>query len=119
MIQECVEARLLLLLLLFITLSVFITTKTKGCIVCVEVKLLLLPLLLSLLFTTLFLCFRQELALKAFTHTAQYDDHISDYFRKTFSTGVSQLTLRYGMNPHQKPAQVYTQEAKLPLTGKT
>uniref|UniRef100_A0A0P4WC12 Bifunctional purine biosynthesis protein ATIC n=1 Tax=Scylla olivacea TaxID=85551 RepID=A0A0P4WC12_SCYOL len=59
---------------------------------------------------------RQELALKAFTHTAQYDDHISDYFRKTFSAGVSQLTLRYGMNPHQKPAQVFTQGAKLPLT---
>lgn len=59
---------------------------------------------------------RQQLALKAFTHTAQYDDHISDYFRKTFSSGVSQLTLRYGMNPHQKPAQVFTQDAKLPLT---
>ncbi|KAG0724989.1 Bifunctional purine biosynthesis protein PURH [Chionoecetes opilio] len=59
---------------------------------------------------------RQELALKAFTHTAQYDDHISDYFRKTFSPGVSQLTLRYGMNPHQKPAQVFTQGSKLPLT---
>lgn len=59
---------------------------------------------------------RQELALKAFTHTAQYDDHISDYFRKTFSAGTSQLTLRYGMNPHQKPAQVFTQGSKLPLT---
>lgn len=59
---------------------------------------------------------RQELALKAFTHTAQYDDHISDYFRRTFSAGVSQLSLRYGMNPHQKPAQVFTQDAKLPLT---
>lgn len=59
---------------------------------------------------------RQKLALKAFTHTAQYDDHISDYFRKTYSAGVSQLPLRYGMNPHQKPAQVFTQDAKLPLT---
>ncbi|XP_042231658.1 bifunctional purine biosynthesis protein ATIC-like [Homarus americanus] len=59
---------------------------------------------------------RQELALKAFTHTAQYDDHISDYFRKTYSSGVSQLPLRYGMNPHQKPAQIFTQNAELPLT---
>ncbi|XP_071527907.1 bifunctional purine biosynthesis protein ATIC isoform X1 [Panulirus ornatus] len=59
---------------------------------------------------------RQELALKAFTHTAEYDHHISDYFRKTYSAGVSQLTLRYGMNPHQKPAQVFTQDSKLPLT---
>ncbi|KAK8730834.1 hypothetical protein OTU49_007959 [Cherax quadricarinatus] len=59
---------------------------------------------------------RKELALKAFTHTAQYDDHISDYFRKTYSAGVSQLPLRYGMNPHQKPAQVFTRASKLPLT---
>lgn len=56
------------------------------------------------------------LALKAFTHTAQYDDAISDYFRKQFSAGESQLTLRYGMNPHQKPAQLYTILEKLPLT---
>lgn len=49
---------------------------------------------------------RQTLALKAFTHTAQYDDAISDYFRKQYSANESQLTLRYGMNPHQKPAQV-------------
>ncbi|XP_076062857.1 bifunctional purine biosynthesis protein ATIC [Oratosquilla oratoria] len=59
---------------------------------------------------------RQKLALKAFTHTAQYDDAISDYFRKTFSSGESQMTLRYGMNPHQKPAQIFTQEPKLPIT---
>ncbi|XP_052858959.1 bifunctional purine biosynthesis protein ATIC [Drosophila gunungcola] len=59
---------------------------------------------------------RQALALKAFTHTASYDDAISDYFRKQYGSGVSQLPLRYGMNPHQKPAQLYTQLAKLPLT---
>ncbi|XP_018328560.1 bifunctional purine biosynthesis protein PURH [Agrilus planipennis] len=58
---------------------------------------------------------RQTLALKAFTHTAQYDDAISDYFRKQFSSGVSQLPLRYGTNPHQKPAQLYTTLEKLPL----
>lgn len=58
---------------------------------------------------------RQTLALKAFTHTAQYDSVISDYFRKEFSAGESQLNLRYGMNPHQKPAQLYTTLDKLPL----
>lgn len=59
---------------------------------------------------------RQQLALKAFTHTADYDAAISDYFRKQYSNGISQLTLRYGMNPHQKPAQLYTTLSKLPLT---
>lgn len=59
---------------------------------------------------------RQTLALKAFTHTAQYDEAISDYFRKQYSAGESQLTLRYGMNPHQKPAQLFTTLEQLPLT---
>ncbi|NP_001383476.1 bifunctional purine biosynthesis protein ATIC isoform 2 [Gallus gallus] len=59
---------------------------------------------------------RRHLALKAFTHTAQYDAAISDYFRKEYSKGVSQLPLRYGMNPHQSPAQLYTTRPKLPLT---
>ncbi|XP_053973108.1 bifunctional purine biosynthesis protein ATIC [Hylaeus anthracinus] len=59
---------------------------------------------------------RQVLALKAFTHTAEYDNAISDYFRKQYSAGVSQLTLRYGMNPHQKPAQIFTTLDKLPLS---
>uniref|UniRef100_A0A8B9SND5 Bifunctional purine biosynthesis protein ATIC n=1 Tax=Anas platyrhynchos TaxID=8839 RepID=A0A8B9SND5_ANAPL len=59
---------------------------------------------------------RRHLALKAFTHTAQYDTAISDYFRKEYSKGVSQLPLRYGMNPHQSPAQLYTMRPKLPLT---
>lgn len=59
---------------------------------------------------------RQLLALKAFTHTAQYDEAISDYFRKQYSSGLSQLSLRYGMNPHQKPAQIFTTLEKLPLT---
>ncbi|RXM99475.1 Bifunctional purine biosynthesis protein PURH [Acipenser ruthenus] len=59
---------------------------------------------------------RKVLALKAFTHTAQYDEAISDYFRKEYSKGVSQLPLRYGMNPHQAPAQLYTLRPKLPIT---
>ncbi|XP_055904376.1 bifunctional purine biosynthesis protein ATIC [Eupeodes corollae] len=58
---------------------------------------------------------RKLLALKAFTHTATYDDAISDYFRKQYSAAGSQLNLRYGMNPHQKPAQLFTQLEKLPL----
>lgn len=58
---------------------------------------------------------REKLALKAFTHTAEYDRVISDFFRKQFSEGVSQLNLRYGMNPHQKPAQIFTTLPKLPF----
>lgn len=59
---------------------------------------------------------RKTLALKAFTHTAQYDEAISDYFRREYSRGISQLPLRYGMNPHQAPAQLYTPRSALPLT---
>ncbi|KAJ8733353.1 hypothetical protein PYW08_001651 [Mythimna loreyi] len=59
---------------------------------------------------------RKRLALKAFTQTSEYDLAISDYFRRQYSAGESQLTLRYGMNPHQKPAQVFTTRDKLPLT---
>ncbi|XP_043096492.1 bifunctional purine biosynthesis protein PURH [Puntigrus tetrazona] len=59
---------------------------------------------------------RKTLALKAFTHTAQYDEAISDYFRREYSRGISQLPLRYGTNPHQAPAQLYTLRPALPLT---
>jgi len=52
---------------------------------------------------------------KAFSHTAKYDEAISDYFRKQYSHGVSHIPLRYGMNPHQKPAQLFTTEPKLPV----
>ncbi|KAK3734819.1 hypothetical protein QZH41_009692 [Actinostola sp. cb2023] len=58
---------------------------------------------------------RKSLALKAFNHTASYDLAISDYFRKQFSEGVSHIPLRYGMNPHQKPAQLCTMEPQLPV----
>jgi hypothetical protein len=61
---------------------------------------------------------------KAFTHTAQYDNAISGYFRRQYASadsGVSsdpqQMTLRYGANPHQKPAQAWVAEGKLPFTG--
>ncbi|KAL1518187.1 hypothetical protein ABEB36_001848 [Hypothenemus hampei] len=59
---------------------------------------------------------RQNLALKAFTHTSEYDLAITDYLRKQYSANKSQITLRYGMNPHQKPAQIFTILPKLPLT---
>ncbi|KAJ8307358.1 hypothetical protein KUTeg_015442 [Tegillarca granosa] len=59
---------------------------------------------------------RKKLAVKAFNHTANYDGSISDYFRRQYSNNESQLSLRYGMNPHQKPAQLFTSLEKLPLT---
>ncbi|CAG8521848.1 6838_t:CDS:10 [Acaulospora morrowiae] len=58
---------------------------------------------------------RRIYALKAFNHTADYDDAISNYFRQQYSKDVSQLTLRYGANPHQKPAQVFVKEGQLPI----
>ncbi|KAJ2687248.1 bifunctional phosphoribosylaminoimidazolecarboxamide formyltransferase/IMP cyclohydrolase [Coemansia spiralis] len=59
---------------------------------------------------------RQTLALKAFAQTADYDTAIADYFRQQYASGTSQLALRYGANPHQKPAQVFAAEGKLPIT---
>ena len=53
------------------------------------------------------LAFRQHLALKAFTHTAEYDAAISKYFlgltqKQTSSLNLETVkTLRYGENPHQ------------------
>ncbi|AET40481.1 bifunctional phosphoribosylaminoimidazolecarboxamide formyltransferase/IMP cyclohydrolase ADE17 Ecym_6085 [Eremothecium cymbalariae DBVPG len=59
---------------------------------------------------------RNKLALKAFEHTADYDAAISDFFRKQYSEGTSQLPLRYGANPHQKPAQAFAaQQEELPF----
>lgn len=59
---------------------------------------------------------RQTLALKAFQHTAVYDDAIANFLRQQFPHTHSQLTLRYGINPHQAPAQIYTMAGELPLT---
>ncbi|KAI0220031.1 Bifunctional purine biosynthesis protein PURH [Lamellibrachia satsuma] len=58
---------------------------------------------------------RKTLALKAFNHTALYDATISNYFRQQYAAGAAQLPLRYGMNPHQQPAQLYTTLPQLPL----
>ena len=48
---------------------------------------------------------RQLLALKAFSHTAHYDEIISGFFQKQFRSDTF-LPLRYGMNPHQIPASL-------------
>lgn len=58
---------------------------------------------------------RNELAVKAFQHTYSYDMHIADYFRRQYLANVNQYDLRYGMNPHQKPAQIYTLDERLPF----
>ncbi|KAI9821607.1 MAG: bifunctional phosphoribosylaminoimidazolecarboxamide formyltransferase/IMP cyclohydrolase [Thelocarpon impressellum] len=55
-------------------------------------------------------------ALKAFEHTADYDATIADFFRKKYAgNGVQQLSLRYGANPHQKPASAYSTGRPLPF----
>ncbi len=58
---------------------------------------------------------RQRYALKAFEHTADYDETISDFFREQYMGGSQQITLRYGTNPHQKPALAYMRGDKLPF----
>ncbi|KAH8803073.1 cytidine deaminase-like protein [Xylogone sp. PMI_703] len=59
---------------------------------------------------------RNMYALKAFEHTADYDASISDFFRKQYAgEGVQHLALRYGANPHQKPAAAYVPSGKLPF----
>lgn len=59
---------------------------------------------------------RQLYALKAFSQTAEYDTAISEYFRKQYAgEGVQQIALRYGANPHQKPASAYVTSGKLPF----
>ncbi|EME39418.1 hypothetical protein DOTSEDRAFT_159715 [Dothistroma septosporum NZE10] len=59
---------------------------------------------------------KQMYALKAFSHTADYDNAISDFFRKKYAgDGSQQLALRYGANPHQKPASAFVTSGKLPF----
>ncbi|GAB7345358.1 hypothetical protein MBLNU457_3708t3 [Dothideomycetes sp. NU457] len=59
---------------------------------------------------------RQTYALKAFEHTADYDAAISDFFRKKYSSeGQQHISLRYGTNPHQKPAAAYMHDSNLPF----
>ncbi|MCJ1299423.1 bifunctional phosphoribosylaminoimidazolecarboxamide formyltransferase/IMP cyclohydrolase [Hypocenomyce scalaris] len=59
---------------------------------------------------------RNSYALKAFEHTADYDATISEFFRKKYAgNGTQQLSLRYGANPHQKPASAFAKDGKLPF----
>ncbi|KAL8734750.1 MAG: hypothetical protein Q9181_003090 [Wetmoreana brouardii] len=59
---------------------------------------------------------RQLYALKAFTHTADYEATIADFFRKKYaSDGLQQIALRYGTNPHQKPAAAFRRDGPLPF----
>ncbi|KAK5112978.1 bifunctional phosphoribosylaminoimidazolecarboxamide formyltransferase/IMP cyclohydrolase [Meristemomyces frigidus] len=59
---------------------------------------------------------KQLYALKAFTKTADYDNAISDFFRKKYAgDGLQQVTLRYGTNPHQKPASAFMTDRPLPF----
>lgn len=70
---------------------------------------------------------RSKLALKAFEMTAQYDDAISGYFREQYASAdlpseklagpVQRIALRYGANPHQKPAQAFVTDGELPFKG--
>ncbi|GLB43215.1 putative AICARFT/IMPCHase bienzyme [Lyophyllum shimeji] len=68
---------------------------------------------------------RSKLALKAFEMTAKYDEAISGYFREQYASAelppeklagpVQRMALRYGANPHQRPAQAYVTEGELPF----
>jgi len=67
----------------------------------------------------------KKLALKAFEMTAKYDEAISDYFRQQYAGAdvspealcgpVKRMALRYGANPHQKPAQAFVTDGELPF----
>ncbi|KAJ1504803.1 hypothetical protein HMI54_006593 [Coelomomyces lativittatus] len=59
------------------------------------------------------LVLRQRLALKAFQHTAEYDDAISSYFRHMYGGEMKERALRYGLNPHQAPALAYVSKMTL------
>uniref|UniRef100_A0AC34Q992 Bifunctional purine biosynthesis protein ATIC n=2 Tax=Panagrolaimus sp. JU765 TaxID=591449 RepID=A0AC34Q992_9BILA len=63
---------------------------------------------------------RQLLALKAFEHTASYDEDIGGYMRQQFggstTNGRRQISLRYGTNPHQSnDAELYSLQADMPI----
>lgn len=65
---------------------------------------------------------RNVLAVKAFSQTAHYDEAISNYYRQQYASlaskstdVVQQLPLRYGANPHQKPAQAFVTNGEMPV----
>ena len=41
---------------------------------------------------------------------------LQNYLRQEFSHTNTHQPLRYGANPHQKPAQFFTMQAELPVT---
>ncbi|KAI5292817.1 bifunctional phosphoribosylaminoimidazolecarboxamide formyltransferase/IMP cyclohydrolase, partial [Ascosphaera atra] len=65
---------------------------------------------------------RKLYALKAFEHTADYDEAIAGFFRERYA-GLDcpddslrqHMALRYGTNPHQKPAAAFTRQGPLPF----
>lgn len=60
---------------------------------------------------------KSNYALKAFEQTADYDSAISGFFRKQYAgNGEQYMALRYGTNPHQKPASAYVAQGKIPFT---
>ncbi|KAI5294271.1 bifunctional phosphoribosylaminoimidazolecarboxamide formyltransferase/IMP cyclohydrolase [Ascosphaera acerosa] len=77
---------------------------------------------------------RKLYALKAFEHTADYDEAIAGFFREQYADANAAagsdaqaqeqaqaqaqqyMALRYGTNPHQKPAAAFVREGKLPFT---
>jgi phosphoribosylaminoimidazolecarboxamide formyltransferase/IMP cyclohydrolase len=75
---------------------------------------------------------KRGLALKAFESTKSYDEAISDYFRKMYSSvdseegskagagvEVQRMALRYGANPHQKPAQAFVEQGEMPIKSES
>lgn len=58
---------------------------------------------------------RQKLALKAFNHTAAYDEAIAAYLGGQFAHANTSRALRYGNNPHQSPARYYVTSGQLPV----
>lgn len=77
----------------------------------------LLNLRLLNIFHSQFMLLISTFLLQAFNHTSEYDTTIADFFRKKYSAGESQMTLRYGINPHQKEAQIFTLLPQLPIKG--
>lgn len=75
---------------------------------------------------------RRGLALKAFESTKSYDEAIADYFRRVYAStdsapemkasagvGYQRLPLRYGANPHQKPAQAFVEQSEMPVKSES
>jgi len=75
---------------------------------------------------------KRGLAIKAFESTKAYDEAIADYFRKMYSStdsaadskagagvGYQRVPLRYGANPHQKPAQAFVEQGEMPIKSES